>query len=131
MTDFKPVNILFGNNKDNNDFIQCIFELTLKFNDSTERVFREISYSKYCNLITIENDVKFNTISKYKLKISIFKFIKDTYIIEEPFTIDNTYVFKNDDIYIEFMQNEEGLTNCCCNLIALDNNRMFITPPNY
>ena len=38
---------------------------------------------------------------------------------------------KNDDIYIEFTRNNDGTTNCCCNLIVYDNNRLFIKQPNY
>lgn len=131
MSNFKPVNIISGNNKDNNDFIQCIFELTLTFKDTTTKVFREISYSKYCNLITTNDSIYFDKIDRYKLKISLFKFIKETYTIENIFNIEENNIFKNDDIYIEFTYNEDGCINCCCNLIALDNNRVFITPPNY
>ena len=131
MSHFKPDNIIFNNNKDSADFIQCVFELTLTFLNKTSKIFREIAYSKYCNLITPSNSILFNEIESYKLKISIYKFIKNTYIVEKNMNKDDPYIFKNDDIYIEIMKNEDGLANCCCNLVALDNNRVFITPPDY
>jgi len=60
----------------------------------------------------------------------LYRFIKETYIISHDFIENDTNIFKNDDIYIEFTQNNEGLLNCCCNLITFDN-KMFATPPNY
>jgi len=124
-----PINIIF-NNKDNSDFIQCIFELTILFKNSTKKIFREISLYKFCKLITTNDNIQYNTIKSYILKITVYRFIKETYIISHDFIENDTNIFKNDDIYIEFTQNNEGLLNCCCNLITFDN-KMFATPPNY
>lgn len=124
-----PINIIF-NNKDNSDFIQCIFELTIIFKNSPKKIFREISLSKFCKLITTDDNIKYNTIKSFILKITLYRFIKETFIISHDFIENDTNIFKNDDIYIEFTQNNEGLINCCSNLITFDN-KMFATPPNY
>jgi hypothetical protein len=132
MSSTKPINIIFGNNKDNNDFIQCIFELTLHLKDNTVKNFKEISYAKYCNIFTYMNLIPFKLIKKYTLNIILIKLHKNTISIENNFILeDDTHIFKNEDVYIEFTQNNEGMTNCCCYLTSFDNTRLFITPPNY
>jgi hypothetical protein len=124
MSQFKPINIIFG--KDN--FIHCIFDLTLYLKDMIKE-FHEISYSKHCTIINSSDLVNFNEIERYTLKVTVFN-PKDTVTIQNIFNIDNS-IYKNDDIYIEFTQNQDGYTSCCCNLITFDNNKLFITPPNY
>jgi hypothetical protein len=126
MSQFRPINITLGNNKDN--FIHCIFDLTLYLKDNVIKHFHEISYSKHCIIFDSSDLVELNTIERYVLKVNIFN-PKDIYIIENIFNINNT-IYKNNDIYIEFTQNQNGIGKCCCNLITNDN-RLFITPPNY
>ena len=125
MSQFRPINITLGN-KDN--FIHCIFDLTLYLKDNVIKHFHEISYSKHCIIFDSADLIELNTIERYVLKVNIFN-PKDIYIIENIFNTDNT-IYKNNDIYIEFTQNQDGIGKCCCNLITYDN-RLFITPPNY
>jgi hypothetical protein len=132
MSSIKPINIIFDNKQDNTDLIECIFTLTIQFKDGSTKIFRELCYSKCCVLFTKNEMINYNMINKYTIKITILKFIKDFFIATNNInTNEDTHIFKNDEIYIEFSQNIDGYTNCCCNLIALDNKRMFITPPNY
>ena len=131
----KPINIIFGNkdNKDN-DFIQCIYDLTLNFNNMNESIkFKELLYSKYCNIINYMNKIKFDMIDSYTLTITTkYNYNKEIYSVTNDFILtDDMHVFKNDDIYVEFTQNNEGYVNCCIYLKVLDNNRLFVTPPNY
>ena len=127
MSQFKPINITFGN-KDKDNFIHSIFDLTLYLKGDIIKHFYQISYSKHCILFDPSNLIFLNTIEKYILKVTMFN-PKDIYIIENIFNINNP-IYKNNDIYIEFTENEDGMGNCCCNLITFDN-RLFITPPNY
>ena len=62
------------------------------------------------------------------LVVGLKKIIK-TIIVNNMEEIVMT-IYKNNDIYIEFTQNQDGIGKCCCNLITNDN-RLFITPPNY
>ena len=132
MSNLKPINIIFGSNKDNIDFSQFIFEITLLLNDDSTKKHNEISYSKHCKLFTSNDMIPYNMIKSYILNITVIKFTKESYKIEKIF--DNTYdtyIYKNDDMYIEFSKNTDGYTTCCCSLRILDNSRVFVTPPNY
>ena len=100
MSQFRPINITLGN-KDN--FIHCIFDLTLYLKDNVIKHFHEISYSKHCIIFDSSDLIELNTIERYVLKVNIFN-PKDIYIIENIFNINNT-IYKNNDIYIEFTQN--------------------------
>ena len=135
MTAHKPINIIF-NNKDNkdNDFLQCIFDLTIKLKNVNQDInFKELLFSKYCNIISHSNKIKFNMIESYTLNItSKSHYNREVYSITNNFILsDDIHIYKNDDIYIEFTQNNEGYINCCTYLKVLDDNRVFITPPNY
>jgi len=128
----KPINIIFGGDNMNNDFTQYIYELTLKFKDNSIKKFKEISNSKHCKIITFNKMIPFNNIDSYNLTITLVNFTNSVYSLNENFTYDgDSYIYKNDDIYIEFLQNNTMMTSCCCYVKALDNTRLFITPPNY
>ena len=128
MSALKPINIM----SDNFDLTQSIFEITLTLKNNDIKKFRELSYSKHCKLITATDMVEYDMIESFILCITTIKFIKDVYNIKNTFnSSENTYIFKNADIYIEFIKNNDNSTNCCCYLKALDNSRVFITPPNY
>ena len=109
----------------------CDKNSPLPYNSTHKKIFREISLSKYSKLITTDDKILFNTIKSFILKVTLYRFTKEYFTISHEFTENDINIFKNDDIYIEFTQNNEGFLNCCCNLITLDNNRMFVTPPNY
>ena len=132
MSTIKPINILYNGNKDNFDFIQSIFEITITFKNNDIKKFREISYSKHCKLFTSSDMINYDMIESFVLYITIFKFTKEVYNIKQVFNNDeDIFIYKNDDIYIEFIKNSDNNTNCCCYLKTLDCSRVFITPPNY
>ena len=43
---------------------------------------------------------------------------------------DESHLYKDSTIYIEFTKNDDNNTNCCIYLTNT-NNRLFFTPPNY
>ncbi len=132
MSIIKPINIISNGNKDNFDFVQSIFEITLTLKNNNIVKFRELSYTKHCTLLTTTDLVKYDMIESFVLYVTIFKLIKDTYNIKGTFnSMEDTYIFKNDDVYIEFTKSNDNYTNCHCYLKTLDNSRVFITPPNY
>jgi len=132
MSTLKPINIISHGDKDNFDFIQSIFEITLTLKNNDICKFREISYSKHCKLFTSNDMIKYDMIESFVLYITTFKLLKEVYNMKNTFNpVEDTYIFNNDDIYIEFIKSGDNNTNCCCYLKALDNSRVFITPPNY
>lgn len=140
MASTKPINILKNNsinsidNRNPSDILNYIYKLTLKLKDNTTRNYLESKYSKYCNIFSYLDMIKFNTIDSYELEISIYTLCKDKQIYStiQKFNIEDDYnIYKNDDFYIEFIQNSEGYTSCCCYIQVYDNSRLFITPPNY
>ena len=131
MSSIKPINIIFRDDN-NNDFTQYIYELTLIMKDNNKKIFKEICNMKHCKIITFSEMIPFNMIENYNLNITLVKFTTDIYNINNTFNNDeDMHIFKNDDIYIEFIQNNDKMTSCCCYLKVLDNTRVFITPPNY
>jgi len=126
----KPINIIFRDDN-NNIFIQYIYELTLTFKDNTQKVFKEICNMKHCKIITFNNMIPFNMIEKYNMDITQINFTNNIYNINNFIGEEDTHISKNDDIYIEFIQNNDKNTSCCCYLKVNDSTRLFITPPNY
>ena len=120
------------------DPFNVIYKMSLKLKNKKTINFLETKYSKYCNIFSYLDLILYNSIDSYILDITIYNYYNDKkkYHIEQIFNTDNVNIYniniyKNDLFYIEFMQNNEGYTNCCCYLKIFDNNNIFITPPNY
>ena len=127
-----PISI---NGKD--DIIQYIFDLTLVYilpmGDIESIKFNEIQYNKYCILFKHSDKIKFNKINTFNIYVTIIHDnIKEIINITKEFNCQNdTFIYQNNDLYIEFTQNSEGYTNCSCYIKTHDKVNLFNTPPNY
>ena len=87
------------------------FKLIVKTNKNIYSFFKKTE-EKYCQLINIEIININHVINKKNM---------DT---------KDCYIYKDQEIYIEFLQ-ENNYTNCYCYYKKLNNNKLFNTPPNY
>lgn len=126
----KPINISFFGGGDDSIFCQNIFTLTI-FHKNTSTRFEDAANTNYINIITSEDNIKFDDIKCYELTVTTISFVNETYTINNMFNVeDDTHVYKENNLYIEFRKNPDGTTNCCIH-INKDNSRIFFTPPNY
>jgi hypothetical protein len=140
MSDSKtsPINIpkkytksKFSFNEPPSDSSHYFFELDIDVN-GIKKKFKKIEDKKYTNFIDIKDNIKYNELGLFEVKISKFpntdfspKILKDK--IEQN---NNSYSIKKNDIYIEFTKNDLGNTICNCYYAGIDFTQMFISPPN-
>jgi hypothetical protein len=78
-----------------------IFELILKGND-TNTIIRKIKKNSYDTLISIDDNINYNTVEKFKLTIIDINNPNKPIILKHHINHDlSTNVFLNDIIYIE------------------------------
>ncbi len=127
-----PINISIfgGGNMDDNMFTQYNYSLTLYFKNNTYQIFDESTNEKYINIINTNDNIIFNDIISYNIRVDVISLITQSYNVSNKFIVeDDTHIYKGNNIYVEF-KNIENNTNCCISL-ANDDSRIFFTPPNY
>jgi hypothetical protein len=114
-----------------NIFPQYIFLLTINSNN-LNLIFKNIEFNKYSHLIKLNNNIKLKDIISYKIQISIISNnIINDFELEGDIDHNSNYsTHKNDNIFIEFTQNDNGYALCSCFYTGLDYNRLFVSPPN-
>ena len=121
------------NFSDYNIINQYIFSLVINGNNIPENLtFKNIEQNKYSHLIKLGNNIKLKDIKNYKVKISVISNnIINEYELEDDIEHNRKCsIHKNNNIFIEFTQNDNGITLCSCFYIGLDYNRLFVSPPN-
>jgi hypothetical protein len=106
-----------NNESDSNTFI---FELILKDKMNQTQTIRRLKNDNQGDLITIEDGIKYNMITKYKLTALDINFPNKPIIIKE--SIDHslsTNTFINDKIYLEFIQSYDNLVNISYHIISI------------
>ena len=114
------------------------------FNNSTQYIFllniygaknisfKKIEENKYSHIITLDDKIKLNNIESYKLYVYVYSNnINTNFELEGYINHDQTSsTERNNNLYIEFSQNEHGDTLCTCFYTGLDYNKLFVSPPN-
>ena len=133
-----PININDKNRYFNPPKTEYLFKIILYLKDIEKpKEIIKLTTTKYVKLLNFNDDIQYNKIKHFKIFIqNISNMI--TYNYESNFDIDEdeyedeSYkTFKNTEVYVEFNKNISNLTECSCYLNANDNNRIFVTPPNY
>jgi hypothetical protein len=144
----KPINLSYISKFINPDSSEYLFELTIYLNDENNsyKKFKKITTNKFVKLVDFTDEIEFKQIDRFDIKVkniissqnylfeNTFINTNDTSISEESSEDnieENFKTFKNEDMYIEFEKNKNNLTQTICYLTAIDNNRIFVTPPNY
>ena len=130
-----PINIfnygIFGGGKSDNNFTHYIFEIILFMKNGEPIVLEETSTEKYINLFSYDNKINYNDIKFYEVNISSISFDINKYSIKNKFNNNcESYIYKDNTIYLEINKNNDNYSKCC---IYLTNNisTLFFTPPNY
>jgi hypothetical protein len=114
------------------------------FNNSTQYIFllniygkknisfKKIEDNKYSHIITLDDKIKLNNIESYKLSVYVSNNNIDTkFELEGDINHEQTSsTERNNNLYIEFSQNENGDALCTCFYTGLDYNKLFVSPPN-
>ena len=93
-------------------------------------IIEDTSNEKYINLFSYDDKINYNDIKSYELNINLISFDINKYSIKEKFNINReSYIYKDNAIYLEINKNDDNYSNC---YICINNtSRLFFTPPNY
>ena len=107
------------------------FKIIINTKEKTYR-FSKITNEKYCKLIDVLDKINLNEINFFELIINN-KMINQEIVNIKHYVNkvddDDCYIYKDDNIYIEFLKDK--YTTCCCYIKDINNTLLFNTPPNY
>ena len=108
------------------------FELEVVFKDKNKKVFRTIEDRKHSELIDFNDNIKFNDLVNYDLKVTqIPDNIDKVYNLTGEISMENnSHVQNTKDLYIEFSKNDMGFTLCICHFLGSEITTYGVTPPN-
>jgi hypothetical protein len=120
-----PIKYIFSDFHNINQYI-----FSLKINDNL--TFKNIEHNKYSHLIKLDNNIILKNIKNYKVQMSIVSnnTINDYELEGEIEHNGKCFIHKNNNIFIEFTQNDNGYALCTCFYTGLDYNKLFVSPPN-
>ena len=109
------------------------FKLIIETTKKTFRFFKNTN-EKYCQLINDLDKINFDDIINFELIINNKMINKELINIKHRFDkefmdTDDCYIYRDEDIYIEFIK-ENDYAVCCCYIKNLST-KLFNTPPNY
>jgi hypothetical protein len=116
----------------NNNTPQYFFELTINGKNIGKKYFRNIENIKYSHLIKLDHKIILENIDNYELYVRFFQngidnICKLKGIINQH---QSSSTSRSNELYIEFTKNSLGYTVCSCFYIGLDQNKIFVSPPN-
>jgi hypothetical protein len=122
----------YGFSNPNNNTSRYLFELLINGKIIGKKYFKNLEETKYAHLIKLNHKIKLSNIDSYKALLSIYSL--NSTISYELEGIINQYesssTHYSDKLYIEFTKNDIGYTLCSCFYTELDNNKIFVSPPN-
>lgn len=121
-----------GFSDSNNDTNRYLFELIIKGKNIGKKYFRNLENNKYSHLIKLEHHILLSSIDSYKASLKIYPSeIPISSEIEGSIHKElSSSTQSNDDLYIEFTQNDNGYALCSCFYVGLNDNKYFASPPN-
>ena len=126
-----PLNII-KHSKNIDDFNTCeyLFQLTLQFKDGTFKEYVKVDTKNYTTLFQFSDLIEYNNICSFSLIITKMLVTNENFILTDKLN-NNKKIYKNNDIYLEFLNNKTEYTKCLCTLNTMNTSRLFFTPPNY
>jgi len=106
------------------------FFLYIYDTNNNEICIKKIESKPHAKLIKFSDKIKFSEINNFKVIISheMDSNMLD-YTLEDVININQTTsIHQNDNIFIEFTNNNNGYSLCSCSLTT---NNIFVSPPNY
>lgn len=112
-------------------------EFKLLINLKGKKTFKIIkkTFEKYCTLIENDDNILLQDLISFELIINNKILNNQIVNIRHNFNIedleyDHCYVYRDDDIYIEFLKDDNSIT-CVCYVKKNNKHFIFNTPPNY
>ena len=126
-----PLNII-KHSKNIDDFNKCeyLFQIFLNLKDGTIKEYVKVEDKNYTTLLDFNDKIKYNNITNFSLTITKLIIPNESFTLNDNFNIDKK-IYKNIDIYLEFINNENSYIKCLCTLNSVNSTRLFFTPPNY
>lgn len=96
------------------------------------KYFRSLEELKYSHLIKLNHKIKLNDITNYKASVTIIQPEENSLSFELAGDINHTQsssTQRNNNLYIEFTQNDNGYAICSCFYTGMDYNKIFVSPP--
>ena len=126
-----PLNII-KHSKNIDDFNTCeyLFQLTLQFKDGTFKEYVKVDTKNYTTLFQFSDLIEYSNIRSFSLIITKMLLTNENFILNYHLNNDKN-IYKNNDIYLEFLNNKHQYTKCICTLNSMNTTRLFFTPPNY
>lgn len=126
-----PLNIIkHSKNIDDFDTCEYLFQLTLYLKDGTYKEYVKVETNNYTTLFQFSDLIEYDNINSFSLIITKILITNEKFILNDILN-SNTKIYKNNDIYLEFMSNKLNYTKCLCTLNTMNTTRLFFTPPNY
>jgi len=119
-------------NPDSEDVYE--YKLTLACDNSIKK-YKKFTKNKYCKLLN-NNNLILSELTYFEIDIKyknndLNKINVKHYFDKTELEFDDYYVYKDDNIYIEFIKKNDYI-ECCCYVKKLKSDLlMFFTPPNY
>lgn len=104
------------------------FKLQIICNDNDSSYFYYSDTKKHANLIKSLNKIKYDDIVSYEISIDCFD--NNYYLSDNIEHNSSYYVGKNENLFIEFSQDDLGYAICNCYFINKDLDNMCISLPN-
>lgn len=102
------------------DSTTFIFELIIKDKMNQTQTIRRLKNYTQGDLITIDDGIKYDMTTKYKLTVLDINFPDKPIIIKESLDHSlSTNTFINDQIYLEFIQSYDNFMNISYHIISI------------
>lgn len=107
-----------------------IFYLYIYDSNKNEKHIKKIELKPHSKLIKFSDKIKFSDITNFKVIISheMDNNALDYSLEDNINTKQTTSIHHNNNIFIEFTNNNNGYSLCSCSLTT---NNIFVSPPNY
>jgi hypothetical protein len=130
----KPINIDTSNRYAYSlpvtDFNRYLFELKIKLKKKN-KLIRKIEDSKQSQLITQSDQIKFNDIKNFNMKVYVLPDdnIQDLELEGQIDKNTNNFTRSTNKLYLEFIRTNSEYVECNCNVIFTDTFKYSISPP--
>lgn len=130
----KPINIDTSNRYAYSlpvaDFNRYLFELKIKLKKKNKLILK-IEDSKQSQLITQSDQIKFNDIKNFNMKVYVLPYdnIQDLELEGRIDKNTNNFTRSTNKLYLEFIRTNSEYVECNCNVIFTDTFKYSISPP--
>lgn len=128
---FKYIDSYLGFNIPESDKLTYEFILKIELKDGKEKLFKKIQSNAYAKLILFDDLLNFKDIEGYKLSLKIKSNIEEEFELIDKLEEVSFYSNNNNNLFIEFSQNNLGYVLCNCHYITNFGDKILSVPNSY